>query len=658
MINKINLLPNQEQENITEENLLNFLESNSLEKIKNINPPLTFDMNHNAISYWNDMDWNFKWNKDYDIDYKFVFNWNTYSQLNSNYIEELKYLLVVIYYKKYKYHKNSKFIQSIALHLSIFLEQCQLLNFSSINSLSDDLNLIAVLEKIKGKYAFGTLTRILISLRYINEINSPYFSANINIAKNGVNNNKGFDIKDLAKKYSTNQDETVNQTLYIPSSIHSKLISTCIDFIEKNKSKLDNMMSFLEEDFLLYEKIKNELKIDKVDATNYEKVRWRKRFETKKFLVKYQLEDFSSMIDVEREVRLLAVACSILILNFSGMRINELCNIKTNGFSIINSDPILYVIRTFETKISGGQIVDYVTSPIVKEAFDNLIKIHSFAKKYDNTIEEKDLFIVSQNQKLLSYGNPGVLGVHINDFATSINLTIDHEDVKESELLNGPREEIKVGNIWPLLSHQFRRTLIVNFVSHRLGSINAVKQQVKHMYATMTEYYAKNSNLANTFNLNIVKEITEIIEEELLNEGVRQYKQFYYSEEPLAGIKGQEIMEERQTIKVLSDEEIKQLFKTGLYKISRSMYGYCTKGNLCDKKEVIDPTFCGASCSTMVITQENANNWQKLYFRNYKLLENDLNIGGISMSSAKTTMQSQNEVAKKIMDQFNMKYED
>lgn len=170
-------------------------------------------MNHNAISYWNDMDWNFKWNKDYDIDYKFVFNWNTYSQLNSNYIAELKYLLVVIYYKKYKYHKNSKFIQSIALHLSIFLEQCQLLNFSSINSLSDDLNLIAVLEKIKGKYAFGTLTRILISLRYINEINSPYFSANINIAKNGVNNNKGFDIKDLAKKYSTNQDETVNQTL-------------------------------------------------------------------------------------------------------------------------------------------------------------------------------------------------------------------------------------------------------------------------------------------------------------------------------------------------------------------------------------------------------------------------------------------------------------
>ena len=180
------------------------------------------------------------------------------------------------------------------------------------------------------------------------------------------------------------------------------------------------------------------------------------------------------------------------------------------------------------------------------------------------------------------------------------------------------------------------------------------------MYATMTEYYAKNSQLANTFNLNIDKEIAENIEQELLNEGVRQYKEFYYSEDLLAGIKGQEIMKKRDSIKVLSDDEIKQLFKTGLYKISKSMYGYCTKGNLCDKKEAIYPTFCGASCSTMVITKENANNWQKLYFRNHKLLNSgtELSIGGIPMNAAKTTMQSQNEVAKKIMAQFNMKYED
>lgn len=176
----------------------------------------------------------------------------------------------------------------------------------------------------------------------------------------------------------------------------------------------------------------------------------------------------------------------------------------------------------------------------------------------------------------------------------------------------------------------------------------------------MTEYYAKNSRLAETFNLNVVKEISANIEEELLNEGVRQYKEFYYSEDRLSGIKGKEIMQERKFSKILSDDEIKQLFKTGLYKISRSMYGYCTKGNLCDKKDAIDPTFCGANCSTMIITKGNALNWQKLYFKNKNLLalENNFIIGGIQLSAAKTTMQSQNEIAKKIMNDFNIKYED
>ena len=88
------------------------------------------------------------------------------------------------------------------------------------------------------------------------------------------------------------------------------------------------------------------------------------------------------------------------------------------------------------------------------------------------------------------------------------------------------------------------------------------------------------------------------------------------------------------------------------------MYGYCTKGNLCDRKDVIDPTFCGANCSTMIITKENALNWQKLYFRNKKILSNELSIGGIPMNASKTTMQSQNEIAKNIMNKFNIKYED
>lgn len=643
---------------ITKENILEVLQKESLEYYNRYNIPISFDLEGNIISFWNDKNWKFLSSKEKN----YILNIGDYNDLNENLFNEIKLLTLYIYYIKYKKNYDSKFIRAELTQLYNIIKECNNLEYSSVLELNEDFKLIQVLENIKGRYAFRTLQACLVTLQLANKLNNPNLPLNINFVEKIRKLNKGsLKIKDLAKKYSITKNDYVDQTLYIPNKIQSKLINECIKNIEEKRHNLTNIMNCLEEDYLLYEKAKKDFNINKISiatATMKSNMRRKKLKEVQNLLIKHNISHFQSISEAQKEIKLLATSCSILMLNFSGMRINELCKIKTDGFKVVNSEPKLYILRSYETKISGGQIADYITSPIIKDCIDILKEIHAFAAKYDDSIDPSNLFVTSKHHKLLTYGRADSIGEHINDFAKNLNLVIDMEDLKESELLNGPRDYIKVGEIWPLASHQFRRTLIVNFVSHRLGTINAVKQQVKHMYATMTEYYAKNSQLALTFNLNVVKEIYDNIEEELLNEGVRQYKKFYYSEEPLAGIKGKEIMEKRQNIKVLSDNEIKQLFKSGLYKISKSMYGYCTKGNLCDKKEAIDPTFCGASCSTMIITKENANNWQKLYFRNKKLLENDFNIGGIPMSAAKTTMQSQNEVAKGIMDKFNMKYED
>lgn len=645
--------------NIKEEEILEIIENNSIEYFNNFNITISFDNEGNSLSYWKDKNWCF-----YLKNNSYILQLDEYKDINENLFNELKFLTLYIYYKKYKNNNVPKFIKGIMQHLYTFMKECQNLGYFSIIELSEDLNFIQVMEKLKGRYAFRTLSACLLTLQNANRINNTYFPININfVEKINKINKQGFIVNDLAKKYSVSQSDYVDQTLYIPNKIQSKLINECIKIIEEKRHNLTNIMNCLEDEYLLYEKAKKDLnitKISSVTATMKSNVRRKKLKETQNLLNKHNITHFSSLAEAQKEIKLLATASSILILNFSGMRINELCNIKTDGFKIVNSEPKLYIIRSYETKISGGHTADYITSPIVKDAFDILKEIHAFASRYDKTINPTDLFVTSKHHKLLTYGRADSIGGNISDFAKDLNIVIDFDDLKESELLNGPRDYIKIGEVWPLASHQFRRTLIVNFVSHRLGTINAVKQQVKHMYATMTEYYAKNSRLAETFNLNIVKEIADNIEEELLNEGVRQYKKFHQSNELLSGVRGKEIMEERKIPNVLSDEEIKQLFKTGLYKVSKSMYGYCTKGYLCDKKEAIDPTFCGASCSTMVITKENAENWQKLYFRNKKLLDssNSLTVAGIPMNAAKTTMQSQNEVAKKIMNDFNMKYED
>lgn len=657
-----NIITKNAKIEINQDNLYAFLKEHSIKHIESINPPVTFDEKGISISYWNDNDWDFSKEKTKLNGYTSKLVRNDYMQLSDEFYTELKYISLLAYLKDYEKYRYSNAIQRIFSELFIFVEKSQELGYESICELNNELKFIMVLDKIKGLYTSRSLENRLNTFRKICEIGNKNFPLSIDFGiKQARKVHKGFSIKELAVKYSKLQSDEVNQTLYIPNKIHSKLIAKSIDIIHEKSKNLDNMMAFIEDDYLLYEQIKERLEITDVsNPVMKSKIKRLKGNKTKELLENNQLNTYNSALEVQQDLRLLATACFTLILSFSGMRANEMCNIKIDGFKVVNSEPKMYVIRSYETKISGGQIVDYVTSPIVKDAFDIITKIHEVARKYDNTTSKDDLIISSKHQKLVTYGGLLNLGTHFKKYAEEIGLVLDKDDVKESELLNGAREDIKVGGTWSLASHQFRRTLIVNFVSHRLGSINAVKQQVKHMYATMTEYYAKNSNLAETFNLNVVKEISDIIEEELLDEGVRHYKNFYYSNDVLAGEKGKEIMESRGLTKILSDNEIKQLFKTGLYKISKSIYGYCTKGNLCDKKDAVDPTFCGASCNTMVITKESALNWQKLYIKNKQILASyaDLIIGGIPLSAAKTTMQSQNEIAKKIMKMFDINYED
>jgi len=645
------------QLSLNKENIFSFLNNNNIEDINIINPPVSFDEDDNAISYWKDEKWDFSNNSKVYKLYNNILDLSFYSNLENKLFHELKYLLLVCIYSDYKKYTNANQIKIKAKSIHFFLEACQNMKFKTILELNSDVNFISLMESIKGKYSFSTLSFKLSDLAYINSLYLNNFHLNINLRKNV----KSFKIKDLAKKYSTNMDDSYNQTLYIPINIHSKIIDNCIKLIENNKDRLGDMLDFIEKDYLLYQNITEKFDIKNPSSKESNAIiNNQKKWHSMKLFKKYNFP-FINHRELQNEIKLIATACSVILMSFTGMRINELANIKVDGFKVIErADPKLFIIRSFETKISGGQNVDYITSPISKDAIETINRIHSIARKYDKSIVSDDLFITSKHQKLLTYGRTDSIMSNIRELPEIFNIKITEEDLKESERVNGIKEEIKKDQYWPLTSHQFRRTLIINFVSHRLGSITAVKQQVKHMYATMTEYYAKNSQLAETFDLKVVKEISDNIEDEVLNEAVSIYKKFYYSDETLDGIKGKEIMIERKFSKVLSDDEIKQLFKTGLYKISRSLYGYCTKGNLCDKKESIDPTFCGAACNTMVITKENALNWEKLYNRNKRMLhlKDELIISGIPLNAAKTTMISQNEIAKRIMNSFDIIYKE
>lgn len=656
--------------NINIDEYYNF-EKKSLEEIELNNPPISFDIKGNPLSFWNDDLWNFNVFSKKKNDG--LLNLSFYKErLNKKLFQELKLLSLAITLNALKSSINIRIIKTTPSELVPIFESVQNLGFKSITEINDSKNFVKMLENIKDIYSQQTIAMKLIKLRQAENIN--LFAIPLNIGLNQKKrdfNDFDFSIEKLSKKYSKQENSETKQTLFIPQNIHSEIVSNAITVINRNLKDIDKIERFLEADYLAYENALNIVKKDdryksKSRTEQKTRVQWIRRnkdfdiISGNELLFNLKLNKrFKKITDLTDECRLLSSSCIILLLTFSGMRINEVLNIKSDGYKEINTNPKLHIIRSYETKISGGQTVDYITSPIIKDVFYILNKLQSTTKKYDDKIEDKNnLFVSSNHQKLISYGCSGQIRKNMMNFIKIFNIRLKNEDLKEHKLLNQSASlGINVGDLWKISSHQFRRTLIVNFVSHNLSSINEVKQQVKHMYATMTEYYAKNSELIEYFNLKQPDSILDSIQEEILDENVRRYKKFYYSDDKLLGNKGKKIVSERKISDILSDEDIKLMFKTGAYKLTKSPYGYCTKGNECDKMGVVDPTFCGANCETIIITKENAEQWKKLYIRNEKLLNTngkELIIGNLNMDGALTMMKAQNQVAKKILREFGI----
>nr|MBF4237955.1 integrase [Vibrio anguillarum] len=74
---------------------------------------------------------------------------------------------------------------------------------------------------------------------------------------------------------------------------------------------------------------------------------------------------------------------------------------------------------------------------------------------------------------------------------------ITDDDLDEFKIINPNREpnkadeRLKVGNVWPLTTHQLRRTFAVFSKRHNLCHDIAIKQQFKHLDLPTTEWYGE-----------------------------------------------------------------------------------------------------------------------------------------------------------------------
>lgn len=340
-----------------------------------------------------------------------------------------------------------------------------------------------------------------------------------------------------------------------------------------------------------------------------------------------------------RWVNQLLTACFICCGAFTGMRVSELFELNQNSFTTREFDgQTFHLVQSAHLKLvkGGKKQEEWLTSPIVEKAIELATAITTSQReqlriladiaqkraeqgKADEYQKAVDSLWLSQDNR----GNPPIViqrsqwNHRLARFAQRVDAVISQNDLAECRSIN-PQDngaidtKVVVDQPWPLTSHQFRRTFAVFTVRNNLGHAIAIKQQFKHLYLRMSEWYGNGAVLARVEDAMMDTDLQRLIDDTKAEHIATEYDHWYNSDELLAGGHGRAILAMRNDKPMIysSWDSLYRLVKEGRLTLHGTLHSYCKNGYQCDMDGVINPAFC-ADCSNSVIDIEKAQWWQQ-----------------------------------------------
>jgi hypothetical protein len=217
--------------------------------------------------------------------------------------------------------------------------------------------------------------------------------------------------------------------------------------------------------------------------------------------------------------------------------------------------------------------------------------------------------------------------------------------------------KIKLGELWPITTHQFRRTFAVFAKRYSLCSDIAIKQQFKHLDLPTAEWYGQGGIASKLKSLHLDKELTSLLDEVGTELKTQKIHDWYNKGEFLYGRMGGALMRERRELPQMykSWEIIYQHVSEGRLNLVGTLHSYCLAGYECSMNKIASPANC-MNCENQLIDTEKANNWKSRYEKCCELL--------IEYDQSNTLSQSiyshfitQIRAAEKVMNYFKIKFE-
>lgn len=324
-------------------------------------------------------------------------------------------------------------------------------------------------------------------------------------------------------------------------------------------------------------------------------------------------------------------ACIITILGLTGMRVSELVNLNRDCLETTTGKDgeVFYWVKGFTFKLHNKPHAHrWLVPPIVHDAVtlirgiteylheamkedaekiatletqpslpvDSLIAIKGFKRDFGK------IFLIRHPSANSLFSNIGVMGYEaikecLQDF-------FEEYDIRTND-----------GELWPIRSHQFRRTFARMIAASSMGDLRYLKYHLDHWSIEMTAHYAKGGQTD--------EEIFAFINEERQELQAELASDWLNPKTPLSGGAALHIKEVRSRPEVMAIENKQEFVEmmSSEVLLRGTGHSWCmASNNGCGGKGLYDATLC-VTCGDGVIDSAHASFWLAIREQQLELLE-------------------------------------
>lgn len=423
----------------------------------------------------------------------------------------------------------------------------------------------------------------------------------------------------------------------IPTSVMKRLIAEATAYVSEAEAQLPNLAEAMRDSHVAFEGDGRSLPNTNLYNRN-EDVAKRLRA----LIVRYYA-------DLHRHVY-------VLVLAFTGMRNGEAQALKTGAYRRkMEEGKDYYALRTLLTKTDDTEIeLDWVANDLSVQAVSVLSRVNElyYARaalalnnpalpytadqrtEISDGLAEQRLFGVR-----FTVANPAFLkgSASYNDDAimsfAHYEIPVSQRDIEQLEQMECNYQSVmhgggrrgrpySVGDFFRFTAHQFRHTFAWFIVANRLGDLDDIKYQFKHLRQMMTMVYTERGYKSIDEFRTVIEAFAEYANQQSIGEIVTAAEKG-----TIAGGGGERLARMFQSLNSgagdmqFSDQaqphfkNVKDLiaFTTRHSDAIRGLpHGYCTKGPACKIKNAADPSHC-LYCDTYFATPKHLPYWRAIY---------------------------------------------